>query len=466
MIRGNTVMKNIKTKLVALLVVSLVATNVSAEAAAVKPVNVNQGTIKKIITVKKYRKIRITVTNKKAVSIKKTGNKKKGTTIKVKGLRPGLSNVTIKVKYKTKTKRYKFRVRVKKKATRKTNQELKNTATPKLTVATATPSNTPVIAINPTKKPNTGTPTKTPVKATSLPTAKPAASPMTKPTTTPTADTKKYTYDVKLLGVDYYPTPTYIFLFSTNDERFFSDEISFLAYEDVTWDLSSIQYRDFDFTHEGAGMNITANNNVILRLQPREGYKSFKFGLVPSYYDEEYGGYLMVPGSYKNPIWAYTQKTLETCDEHYTAYIQGLIDELCDDSWTDIQKLQTIRDYLRKNGKYLRTNNSGKYSNINGFKLLKDIDDPLMGTCYYYEYLMDLAATMLNIKHETASPESSYMIETQHDFFTGKDVYRNMSYGSGHIYCEVTYDGKKYNFDASPTQSNVTEEGSWEMLDY
>ena len=41
-----------------------------------------------------------------------------------------------------------------------------------------------------------------------------------------------------------------------------------------------------------------------------------------------------------------------------------------------------------------------------------------------------------------------------------------MSYGSGHIYCEVTYDGKKYNFDASPTQSNVTEEGSWEMLDY
>ena len=125
MIRGNTVMKNIKTKLVALLVVSLVATNVSAEAAAVKPVNVNQGTIK---TVKKYRKIRITVTNKKAVSIKKTGNRKKGTTIKVKGLRPGLSNVTIKVKYKTKTKRYKFRVRVKKKATRKTNQELKNTA--------------------------------------------------------------------------------------------------------------------------------------------------------------------------------------------------------------------------------------------------------------------------------------------------------------------------------------------------
>ena len=72
MIRGNTVMKNIKTKLVALLVVSLVATNVSAEAAAVKPVNVNQGTIKKIITAKKYRKIRITVTNKKAVSIKKT----------------------------------------------------------------------------------------------------------------------------------------------------------------------------------------------------------------------------------------------------------------------------------------------------------------------------------------------------------------------------------------------------------
>lgn len=426
-------MKNIKTKLVALLVVSLVATNVSAEAAAVKPVNVNQGTIKKIITAKKYRKIRITVTNKKAVSIKKTGNRKKGTTIKVKGLRPGLSNVTIKVKYKTKTKRYKFRVRVKKKATRKTNQELKNTATP---------------------------------KATSSPTAKPAASPMTKPTTTPTADTKKYTYDVKLLGVDYYPTPTYIFLFSTNDERFFSDEISFLAYEDATWDLSGIQYRDFDFTYECAGMNITANNNVILRLQPREGYKSFKFGLVPSYYDEEYGGYLMVPGSYKNPIWAYTQKTLETCDEHYTAYIQGLIDELCDDSWTDIQKLQTIRDYLRKNGKYLRTNNSGKYSNINGFKLLKDIDDPLMGTCYYYEYLMDLAATMLNIKHETASPESSYMIETQHDFFTGKDVYRNMSYGSGHIYCEVTYDGKKYNFDASPTQSNVTEEGSWEMLDY
>lgn len=49
MIRGNTVMKNIKTKISGFVVVSLVATNVSAEAAAVKPVNVNQGTIKKII---------------------------------------------------------------------------------------------------------------------------------------------------------------------------------------------------------------------------------------------------------------------------------------------------------------------------------------------------------------------------------------------------------------------------------
>ena len=451
-------MKNIKTKLVALLVASLVATNVSAEAAAVKPVNVNQGTTKKLVTAKKYRKISITVTNKKAISIKKTGNKKKGTTIKVKGLHPGLSNVTIKVKYKTKTKRYKFRVRVKKKATRKQNQGLKNTATPKLTVTTVAPSSTSVKTEKPTREPNTATPTKSPAKETSTPTAK--------PTVTPTADTKKYTYDIKLLGVDYYPAPTYIFLFSTDDERFFSDEISFLAYEDATWDLSSIQYRDFNYTYEGGGMNITANNNVILRLQPREGYDSFKFGLVPMYYNEEYGGYLMVPGSSANPIWTYTQKTLETCDEHYTAYIQGLINELCDDSWTNIQKLQTIRDYLRKNGKYLRTNDSGKYSNINGFKLLKDIDDPLMGTCYYYEYLMDLAATMLNIEHETASPESSYMIETQHDFFTGKDVYRNMSYGSGHIYCEVTYEGKKYNFDASPTQLNVTEEGSWNMLDY
>lgn len=451
-------MKNIKTKLVALLVASLVVTNMSAEAATVKPVNINQGATKKLMIAKKYRKISITVTNKKAVSIKKTGNRKKGVTIKVKGLRPGLSNVTIKVKYKTKTKRYRFRVRVKKKATQKPNQELKNTATPELTVATELPSNTPVTTVKPTRKPNTKTPTKAPVKATSTPT--------TKPTTAPAADTKKYTYNIKLLGVDYYPAPTYIFLFSTDNEKVFTEELSFLSYEDANWNLSSVKYRDIDYTYEGAGMYITAKKNFILELCPREGCDSFKFGLVKAYYDENFGGYLMEPDAPLNPIWTYTQKTLETCDEHYTAYIQGLIDELCDDSWTNIQKLQTIRDYLRKNGKYLRTNDSGKYSNINGFKLLKDIDDPLMGTCYYYEYLMDLAATMLNIEHETASPESSYMLETQHDFFTERDTYRNMSYGSGHIYCEVTYEGKKYNFDASPTQSNVTEEGSWNMLDY